>query len=132
MPGAGLAGIAGRHRPIGAVVVDAAGTIIASGRYPGADPRHGGTWALTSQMYAVRQEVQIAGPRDDQVGLLASGLTFAYHWRRSVTSAFARACQELRPDIAAAGAGLTRAGLVAMAERRMAWAAAAPALLAAV
>ncbi|HXW47789.1 MAG TPA: nucleoside deaminase [Streptosporangiaceae bacterium] len=180
--------------PIGAVVVDATGTIIASGRnavygtadpplisgsalahaevnallwlptgkehasyqlvtslepcllctgalrmaglgavtYLGADPRHGGLWALTSPMYAARQEVKVAGPRADQVGLLAAGLTFAYHRRRSATSAFGLACQERRPDIAAAGTALAAAGLFAMAEREMSWAAAEPVLLAAV
>jgi Cytidine and deoxycytidylate deaminase zinc-binding region len=100
--------------------------------YLGADPRHGGIWALTSPMYAARQEVQVAGPREDQLGLLASGLPFAYHERRNATSTFVRACQDLRPDIAAAGAALAAAGLFAMAESGMSWAAAGPTLLAAV
>jgi tRNA(adenine34) deaminase len=180
--------------PIGAVVVDAAGTIVATGRnsvygparpdllsasrlahaevnallrlpvderhgglrlvtsfepcqmcagavrmatvgaltFLGADPVNGTAWALKSARYVNHRPVQVTGPRDDQVGRLASALPLAFVLSRSPGGRFASAYRESRPDLAACADALIREGLFELAGRGVPWAEAAPALLAAV
>jgi tRNA(adenine34) deaminase len=87
----------------------------------GADPFNGATWLLTSDQYPGRRPVEIAGPRTDRAGRLATGLVVAYQQRRRPEGTFISALRKLRPDLLAAGAALINAGLFERAARRETW-----------
>jgi hypothetical protein len=71
----------------------------------------------------------VAGPRTDAVGRLATGLCLAYYLRNKPSAALVAAYRKLRPDLAATGEALLRAGLFEIAQQGLAWPLAAVELL---
>lgn len=100
--------------------------------YLGADPVNGTSWILESARYVGHRPVGVTGPRADESGRLASGLVVAYHLRHRPAGRYIGACRKVCPDLVAVGATLIEAGIFELAAGREPWAAAAPALLAAV
>lgn len=99
--------------------------------FVGADPLNGSAWVLASDRYVGRQPVQICGPRTDQIGRLASGLHVAFYLRRRPEGPVIAAYRQVRPDLAAAGEALIRAGLFDFVHSQAPWPVAAGELLAA-
>jgi tRNA(Arg) A34 adenosine deaminase TadA len=100
--------------------------------YLGADPVNGTAWALESDRYVGHRPVTVTGPREDQVGRLASAMALAFSLVRKPGAAFLTVYRQRRPDLAAAAEALLAAGVQEMAQQQMSWNEAAPILLAAV
>jgi tRNA(Arg) A34 adenosine deaminase TadA len=98
----------------------------------GADPVHGTAWVLDSARYVNHRPIDVTGPRDDQVGRLASGLPLAFSLSRNPGGKFAAAYRQRRADLAACAEALIGVGLFELAGRQVPWSEAAPRLLAAV
>jgi tRNA(adenine34) deaminase len=100
--------------------------------FVGADPVNGTAWVLESARFVGHRPVSVSGPAPGPAGRLAAGLALAYTLSRDPASAFTTVARQRSPELAGAADALIEAGVFAMAASRMAWAQAAPELLAAV
>jgi len=110
---------------VGAITMSTVGRLT----FIGADPYAGATTVTRTAPYLRRPDIQVAGPRADAVGRLATGMCLAYYLRNKPSAALVAAYRKLRPDLAATGEALLRAGLFEIAQQGLSWPLAAAELL---
>ncbi len=91
---------------MGALAMSTVGAL----RYLGADP-YGGAVALLGQTpHTARVPVQVTGPRNDDIGALATTLLVACYLRRNPNGHVVRVYGQLRPDLIRAARRILDAG----------------------
>lgn len=110
---------------MGAITISTVGRLT----FIGADPYGGATTVRSTTPYLRRPDIQMAGPRTDAIGRLATGLCLAYYLRNKPSATLVAAYRKLRPDLAATGEALLRAGLFDMTKQGVCWSIAATELV---